>query len=84
MDKMVVLVTLTILIIGLILSVAIYLRCDEGEREQVMQTKENISTTALKNPSITVVYDNNPYKERLTTAWGFSCLIRGAEKNYSF
>jgi 7,8-dihydropterin-6-yl-methyl-4-(beta-D-ribofuranosyl)aminobenzene 5'-phosphate synthase len=84
MDKMVVLVTLTVLLIGLILSVAIYLRCDEGERGQVMQTKENISTTALKNPSITVVYDNNPYKEGLTTAWGFSCLIRGAEKTILF
>jgi 7,8-dihydropterin-6-yl-methyl-4-(beta-D-ribofuranosyl)aminobenzene 5'-phosphate synthase len=84
MDKMVVLVTLAVLISGLIVGVAIYLRCDEGERGQVMQTKENISTTALKNLSMTVVYDNNPYKEELTTAWGFSCLIRGAEKTILF
>ncbi len=25
--------------------------------------------------TITVVYDNNPYKEGLGTAWGFSCLV---------
>jgi len=33
---------------------------------------------------ITVVYDNNPYKEGLETAWGFSCLISGAEKTILF
>jgi 7,8-dihydropterin-6-yl-methyl-4-(beta-D-ribofuranosyl)aminobenzene 5'-phosphate synthase len=30
--------------------------------------------------TITVVYDNNPYKEGLGTAWGFSCLVIGAGK----
>ena len=25
--------------------------------------------------SLTVVYDNNPYDERLQTAWGFACLV---------
>jgi len=25
--------------------------------------------------TITIVYDNNPYDERLKTAWGFSCLV---------
>jgi 7,8-dihydropterin-6-yl-methyl-4-(beta-D-ribofuranosyl)aminobenzene 5'-phosphate synthase len=33
---------------------------------------------------ITVVYDNNPYREGLETAWGFSCLIRGTEKTILF
>ena len=33
---------------------------------------------------ITVVYDNNPFKEGLQTAWGFSCLITGTEKTILF
>jgi len=34
--------------------------------------------------TITVIYDNNPYKEGLQTAWGFSCLVIGAEKTILF
>jgi 7,8-dihydropterin-6-yl-methyl-4-(beta-D-ribofuranosyl)aminobenzene 5'-phosphate synthase len=36
-------------------------------------------TTRLM-PTITVVYDNNPYREGLETAWGFSCLVKGTDK----
>ncbi|MEW6215197.1 MAG: hypothetical protein AB1478_08355 [Nitrospirota bacterium] len=28
----------------------------------------------IRNPIITVIYDNNPYKEELETGWGFSCV----------
>ncbi len=34
----------------------------------------------MRDITITVVYDNNPYKEGLETGWGFSCLITGTEK----
>lgn len=34
--------------------------------------------------SITVIYDNNPYKAGLETGWGLSCLIRGTEKHVLF
>ncbi|MHC4424281.1 MAG: MBL fold metallo-hydrolase, partial [Planctomycetota bacterium] len=34
--------------------------------------------------TITIVYDNNPYKEGLETEWGFACLITGAEKSILF
>ena len=34
--------------------------------------------------TITVVYDNNPYKQGLETGWGFSCLITGIEKTILF
>ena len=34
--------------------------------------------------TITIVYDNNPYKEGLETAWGFGCVITGAEKTILF
>jgi 7,8-dihydropterin-6-yl-methyl-4-(beta-D-ribofuranosyl)aminobenzene 5'-phosphate synthase len=33
---------------------------------------------------ITVIYDNNPYKAGLETAWGFSCLVKGTEKTILF
>ncbi len=28
------------------------------------------------NVTITIVYDNNPYDNRLTTDWGFSCVVQ--------
>ena len=34
--------------------------------------------------SITITFDNNPYTPGLKTAWGFSCLIEGAEKTILF
>ena len=34
--------------------------------------------------TITVVCDNNPYKEGLESAWGFSAIIDGAEKPILF
>lgn len=37
-----------------------------------------------KDIEITIVYDNNLYQENLTTSWGFSCYIKGLEKNILF
>ena len=34
--------------------------------------------------TITVVFDNNPFKDGLETAWGFACVITGAEKMILF
>ena len=48
------------------------------------QYSGDMSTVPLENISLTIVYDNNPYKEGLATAWGFSCLIKGAEKTILF
>jgi len=42
------------------------------------------ATEALQSKTITVVYDNYPYKQGLTTAWGFSCLVRGWDKTILF
>jgi len=33
---------------------------------------------------ITIVYDNNPGREGLETAWGFACVIEGLEKTILF
>ncbi len=37
-----------------------------------------------KPETITVVYDNYPYKKGFRTAWGFSCLVRGWDKTILF
>jgi 7,8-dihydropterin-6-yl-methyl-4-(beta-D-ribofuranosyl)aminobenzene 5'-phosphate synthase len=42
------------------------------------------ATEALQSKTITVVYDNYPYKKGLTTAWGFSCLVRGWDQTILF
>jgi 7,8-dihydropterin-6-yl-methyl-4-(beta-D-ribofuranosyl)aminobenzene 5'-phosphate synthase len=36
------------------------------------------------NPIITVIYDNNPYKDGLEMGWGFFCVIKGLEKTILF
>ena len=33
---------------------------------------------------LTIVYDNNPYREGLETSWGFSCLVEGLERTILF
>jgi 7,8-dihydropterin-6-yl-methyl-4-(beta-D-ribofuranosyl)aminobenzene 5'-phosphate synthase len=42
------------------------------------------ATEGLPPKTITVVYDNYPYKKGLTTAWGFSCLVRGWDRTILF
>jgi len=42
------------------------------------------ATKALPPQTITVVYDNYPYKKGLKTAWGFSCLVQGWDKTVLF
>lgn len=37
-----------------------------------------------QNLSVTVISDNNPFKQGLETAWGFSALIKGEEKTILF
>ena len=39
-----------------------------------------VSTPGVNNLAITVTYDNNPCKQGLETAWGFSATFTGTEK----
>ena len=34
--------------------------------------------------SLTIIYDNNPFKKGLETRWGFSCYVKGTEKTILF
>ena len=45
---------------------------------------ETVSTVGTNELAIKVVYDNNPYSQGLGTAWGFSALITGTDKNILF
>jgi len=45
---------------------------------------KGVSAVTVNKLRMTVVYDNNPYKEGLTTSWGFACVIQGAEKTILF
>ena len=47
-------------------------------------TVNEITSAAISELRITVVYDNNPYQEGLTASWGFACVIKGAEKTILF
>jgi 7,8-dihydropterin-6-yl-methyl-4-(beta-D-ribofuranosyl)aminobenzene 5'-phosphate synthase len=45
------------------------------------------TATPVESPggiTITILYDNNYYDERLETAWGFSCLVEGPEETVLF
>jgi len=48
------------------------------------QEKLTAPTIQGKDLNLTVVYDNNPYDNRLDTRWGFSCYIQGTEKTILF
>jgi 7,8-dihydropterin-6-yl-methyl-4-(beta-D-ribofuranosyl)aminobenzene 5'-phosphate synthase len=42
------------------------------------------TVSAPRSVTMAVTYDNNPYDDRLTTAWGFSCLVRLPERAILF
>jgi 7,8-dihydropterin-6-yl-methyl-4-(beta-D-ribofuranosyl)aminobenzene 5'-phosphate synthase len=54
------------------------------EGHKMNKNSVELSTVPLENISLTIVYDNNAYKKGLSTAWGFSCLIKGTEKTILF
>jgi len=48
------------------------------------QEKLTAPTIQGKDLNLTIIYDNNPYDNRLDTRWGFSCYIQGTEKTILF
>jgi 7,8-dihydropterin-6-yl-methyl-4-(beta-D-ribofuranosyl)aminobenzene 5'-phosphate synthase len=65
------------------LPLAMLLSCGEEE-----MTTEPVSSTKAAGPgapvTITVTYDNNPYDDRLVTAWGFSCVVEVGGRSILF
>jgi len=53
--------------------------------EAVRPQQPAAATTAQRDCiMMTVVYDNNPGREGLRTAWGFACIVAGPEKTILF
>ena len=48
------------------------------------QIMGDTSKVAVRDLTITVVYDNYSYREGLRTSWGFACVVRGTEKTILF
>ncbi len=82
----------TLAIIALILTAiagiaasAVWSRSVEQEKGQTMDQKsESALTPGVNDLTIKVVYDNNPHADGFGTAWGFACVIIGAEKTILF
>jgi 7,8-dihydropterin-6-yl-methyl-4-(beta-D-ribofuranosyl)aminobenzene 5'-phosphate synthase len=74
---------LTVITVTLAVFVCLVRGAQRGEK--IMNEKnEAVSTPGAGDLTITVVYNNNPYKQGLQTAWGFSCVITGLEKTILF
>ena len=59
----------------------------QGEAVALTSTRPVPTATPVEAPggvTITILYDNNYYDERLETAWGFSCLVEGTEEAILF
>jgi 7,8-dihydropterin-6-yl-methyl-4-(beta-D-ribofuranosyl)aminobenzene 5'-phosphate synthase len=65
---------LTIIVLNIILILVLILALIL--MQGVERYENELGNESVENISIAIVYDNNPYKEGLKTAWGFSCVIR--------
>lgn len=59
----------------------LFTACAAQQSEVDMIPKEQKIDTKSR---ITIIYDNNRYDSRLTTAWGFSCLVKLPRKTILF
>jgi 7,8-dihydropterin-6-yl-methyl-4-(beta-D-ribofuranosyl)aminobenzene 5'-phosphate synthase len=88
MKKILVAAAVIAIVTGLAISLLYrYEKTEDNAKSEpeLVKSKEEVEIPVdIDDLSITVVYDNNPYKEGLETDWGFSCLIRGTEKTILF
>lgn len=57
---------------------------NDNRRLQMEKSEPNEAVVDANSISIKVIFDNNPYKEGMRTAWGFSCVISSTEKTILF
>ena len=78
-------IVLLLPVITIILLTALFLSEFVRIKGQTMNEKKlNLSKAGVKDLTITVTCDNNPYKQGLETEWGFSAYITGTEKTILF
>jgi 7,8-dihydropterin-6-yl-methyl-4-(beta-D-ribofuranosyl)aminobenzene 5'-phosphate synthase len=71
--------------IATVLEINIFTETGGANGGQVMNNEsEGFSAATVKTLSIIITYDNNAYQEGFSSAWGFSCLIRGTEQTILF
>ncbi len=71
-------------IVAVLLAADVTQDFNHNGREQMQKDEPHNLIPDANNVSVTVVYDNNPYREGLETSWGFSCVVTGTEKTVLF
>jgi len=55
-----------------------------GETETMERGHREAETPALKSLTVRIIHDNNPFDDRLKTAWGFAATVTGPDKTILF
>lgn len=84
MRRLAAIVVFLLLIIVVLLAAILLATCVQRKGRIMNEQAKAVSTPGVKNLTITVVYDNNPYKQELETEWGFAAAITGTEKTILF
>jgi len=71
-------------VVVVLLAAILLATCVQRKGKIMNEQAKAVSTPAVKNLTITVTYDNNPYKKGLETEWGFAAFITGTEKTILF
>jgi 7,8-dihydropterin-6-yl-methyl-4-(beta-D-ribofuranosyl)aminobenzene 5'-phosphate synthase len=84
MRRLAAIVVFLIPVIVVLLAAILLATCVQREGRIMNEQAKAVSTPGVKNLTVTVVYDNNPYKQELETDWGFAAAITGTEKTILF
>jgi len=71
-------------VVIVLLAAILLATCVQRKGRIMNEQAKVVSTPGVKNLTITVVYDNNPYKQELETDWGFAAFITGTNKTILF
>jgi len=71
-------------VVVVLLAAILLATCVQRKGQIMNEQAKAVSTPGVKNLTITVTYDNNPYKQGLETEWGFAAFITGTEKTILF
>jgi 7,8-dihydropterin-6-yl-methyl-4-(beta-D-ribofuranosyl)aminobenzene 5'-phosphate synthase len=84
MRRLAAIVVFLLPVIVVLLAAILLATCVQRKGRIMNEQAKDVSIPGVKNLTITVVYDNNPYKQELETDWGFAAAITGTEKTILF
>lgn len=67
-----------------IVTISLIFTACTAERAEIKSTLAEETAEPCTEATITITYDNNQYDSRLTTAWGFSCVVKLPQKTILF